>query len=316
MAQPTIGNVQQIDPVLTNLAIGYQQADDRFVASKVFPYVPVDKARDTYYIFTKKYWFVDTMQARVPGGDFARSGYGLTTGTVVTLQYALAHPIADEVVANSQVPMSLEEAGTRWLAQQSLIRKELQFSTDFFAISVWGTTDNNSATDWNNYSSSDPVTNVLTARRTISNDTGSDGNTLVLGYFVHQSLMNHPDIIDRVKFVQMATSANIEGAMAALFGLKNYFVGKGSYNSTNEGGTFASSPIIGNDALVCYVSGNPGIFDASAGYTFTWQPGGGQGIIARYRDDSRDSDILKSKEQWDQIAVATDMGYFFKTIVA
>jgi hypothetical protein len=67
---------------------------------------------------------------------------------------------------------------------------------------------------------------------------------------------------------------------------------------------------------VCYVGGNPGIFDASAGYTFTWQPGGGQGVVARYRDEGRRSDILQAYEQWDQKAVATDMGYFFKTIVA
>ncbi len=316
MAQPTIGNVQQIDPVLTNLAIGYQQSDARFVASKVFPLVPVEKARDTYYIFTKKYFFTDSMQVRSPGGDYARSGYGLTTDTVVTLQYALAHPIADEVVANSQVPMGLEEAGTRWLAQQSLIRKERAWASDFMALSVWGTDDNNAATDWNNYTASDPVANVLTARRTISNNTGSDGNTMVLGYFVHQSLMNHPDIIDRVKYVQVATEATVENAMGALFGLDKYFVGKASYNSANEGQTFVGAGIIGNDALVCYTSGNPGIFDASAGYTFFWQPGGGQGVIARYRDDARDADVLKSKEQWDQKAVATDMGYFFKTIVA
>jgi len=316
MAQPTIGNVQQIDPVLTNLAIGYQQAQDRFVAAKVFPYVPVDKARDTYYVFDKKYWFTDSMQPRTPGGDFARSGYSLSTGTVVTLQYALAHQIPDEVVANSQVPFSLEEAGTRWLAQQSLIRKERAFSTDFMAISVWGTDDNNSATDWNNYTAGDPVTNVLTARRTISNNTGIDGNSMVLGYFVHQGLMNHPDIIDRVKFVQMATAANVESAMAALFGLTNYWVGKASYNSANEGQTFSGSGIIGNDALVCAVTGNPGIFEASAGYSFMWQPGGGQGTIARYRDDHIRSDVLQSFEQWDQKAVATDLGYFFHTIVA
>lgn len=316
MSQPTIGNVQQIDPVLTNLAIAYQQADDRFVSQKVFPIVPVEKARDTYYVFDKKYWFTDSMQVRAPGGDYARSGYGLSTGTVVTLQYALAHPIPDEVVANNQVPMGLEEAGTRWLAQQSLIRKERGWSADFMALSVWATDDNNSAVDWNNYTSGDPVTNILTARRTISNNTGYDGNTMVVGYFVHQGLMNHPDIIDRVKYVQQATAQTIEGALGALFGLKNYIVGKSSYNSANEGQTFSGSGIIGNDALVCYVSGNPGIFDASCGYTFAWQPGGGQGMISRYRDDARDADVLKSKEQWDQKAVATDLGYFFKTIVA
>src|SRR5271157_645978 len=114
MAQPTIGNVQQIDPVLTNLLIGYMQDESRFIAPLVFPYVPLDYARGTYYIFDKKYFFTDELKERVPGGKYARTGYHLTTGTVATTQYAVAHPIPDEVRANSQVPLDLEEAGVRF----------------------------------------------------------------------------------------------------------------------------------------------------------------------------------------------------------
>ena len=50
MSLPTINDVQAVEPVLTNLLIGYMQADDRFVASKVFPIVPTDKDSGTYYI--------------------------------------------------------------------------------------------------------------------------------------------------------------------------------------------------------------------------------------------------------------------------
>lgn len=316
MAQPTIGNVQQIDPVLTNLLIGYMQTEDRFVASKLFPYVPLDYARGTYYIFDKKYFFTDELKERVPGGKYGRSGYHLTTATVATLQYALSHPIPDEVRANSQVPMDLEEAGTRYLAQKSLLRKEIQWAGDFIKTGVWGTDDNGATAKWNNYTTSDPVTDVLKARRTISNNTGMDGNTMVLGYFVHQSLINHPDIIDRVKYTQQATAATMEGAMASLFGLQNYFVGKASYTNTNESAAFSGSGIIGSHALVTYVAGGPGLFTASCGYSFFWQPGGGQGTIARWRDEESDADILKHKEQWQQVAVATDLGYLYYNVVS
>ena len=160
------------------------------------------------------------------------------------------------------------------------------------------------------------MTDVLKARRTISNNTGMDGNTMVLGYFVHQSLVNHPDVIDRVKYTQMATASNMESAMASLFGLQNYYVGKASYTNTNEAATFSGSGIVGNHALICYVNGAPGIFQASAGYTFTWQPGGGQGTIARWRDDESDADVLKHKEQWQDKIVATDCGYLYLNCVS
>jgi len=315
MSQPTHTEIQAVDPVLTNMLVGYMQAQDRFVASKVFPVVPIEKQSGTYYAFTKKYWFLDSLKTRAPGGQFARSGYGVETATVTALLWGLEHPIADEARANNQMPMALEQAGLQWLSQQSLIRKERAFSTDFMKTSVWGTDDNNATTDWDDFVAGDPVNDVLTARRTISNNTGFDGNTMTLGYIVHQALVNHPDIIDRVKYVQAATLTNVEGALAAAFGVQNYWVGKASYNSANEGQTFAAAAIIDDDCLVSYVSTAPGIMTASAGYTFAWDGGGGAGQISSYRDQSVKSDILQHSEAWDQKAVATDLGYFFSDVV-
>jgi len=314
MAQPTHSEIQAVDPVLTGILVAYQQNQDRFIAGRVFPAVPIDKQSGTYYIFTKKYWFMDQMVARAPGGKYARSGYGVETATCLAQLWGLEHPIADEARANNQMPMSLEQAGVQWLAQNSLIRKERAFSADFMVTGVWGT-DNTTATDWDSFTDSDPVNDVLTARRTISNNTGMDGNTMSLGYIVHQALVNHPDIIDRVKYVQAATLATVESALAAAFGVANYNVGKASYNSANEGQTFSAAAIIDDDCLVSYVSPAPGIMTPSGGYTFSWAGGGGTGSVSSYRDDTIDSDVLKNKEAWDQKAIATDCGYFFSDIV-
>src|SRR5512147_792085 len=131
MAQPTHTEVQAVDPVLTNMLVGYKQSADRFVANRVFPVVPVDKQGFTYYIFTKKYWFLDQMVARSVGGHFARSGYGVETASGNCQLWGLEHPIADEARSNNQMPMALEQAGSQWLAQQSLIRRERAFSADF-----------------------------------------------------------------------------------------------------------------------------------------------------------------------------------------
>lgn len=315
MAQPTHSEIQAVDPVLSNMLVGYMQEDTRFVASKVFPVVPVDKQSFTYYAFTKKYWFLDNMKGRAPGGQFARQGYGVETASGYANLFGLEHPIADEARANNQMPMDLEQAGLRWLAQQSLIRKERAFATDFMAASVWGTTDNNSTTDWDDFTSGDPINDVLTARRTISNNTGYDGNSMVLGYIVHQALLNHPDIVDRVKYVQTATLGTVESALAACFGVANYWVGKASYNSANEGQTFSASAIIDDDCLVSYVSPTPGVMSASAGYTFAWTGGGGVGSIGSYRDQSVKSDILQHSEAWDQKLTASDVGYIFLDVV-
>lgn len=315
MPLPTVNDVQAVDPVLTNLLVGYMQADTRFAALRAFPAVPVGNDSGTYYSFTKKYWFLDDLEQRAPGTDFPTGNVGLSTSTYTTLQWAKAIPLAEEVRANSQVPMDLETAFVRNLAQRSLIRKERAFATDFMTTGVWGTDDNNSTTDWDDFSAGDPRNDILTAKRTISNATGVDANTIICGYIVHQALLLHPDILDILKYTQTATMATVEGALGAALGVDNYIVSKASFNSANEGQAMTAAAIIDDDALVCYVTPNPGIFEASAGYTFAWAPGGGTGMIRTYYDDARDADMIKHKEQWDQVAVATDVGYFFADVV-
>ena len=314
MSLPTINDVQAVEPILTNMLVGYMQADDRFVAGRVFPSVPVDKDSGTYYIITKKYFFLDELEQRAPGAEFARVDHGVSTGTYKTLQYAADTDIPDEIRANSQVPMDLEQVKVQLLAQRSMIRKEVQWSTDFMATSVWGT-DQSITNKWSDTTNGDPVADIMTASRTVSNSTGVDPNTMVLGYIVHQRLAVHPDILDRLKYTTAATQQAIEQAMAAIFGKQNYFVGKATYSNTNESAAFSASAIIDDDCLVCHVDSGAGVFGATAGKTFVWAPGGGDGSLYSHYDEDRHAAIIQHKEQWDQKAVATDLGVFMADCV-
>lgn len=315
MPTPTVNDVQPVDPILTNMLVGYMQADSRFLAGRLAPAVPVDKDSGTYFIFTKKYWFFDSLQARAPGGAFQDINLGVESTTYQTFQWAGAFPLPEEVAANNQVPMDLLTAGLRMLAQTSLIRKEVQFAADFMVNAVWGTTDNNSTTDWDDFAAGDPVNDVKTASRTISNNTGQDPNTLAVGYIVDQALTLHPDILDRLKYTTAASEQNVAAAMAAIFGKSNYYVGKASYSNTNESAAFSASAIIDDDALVCHVDPGAGVFGATALKNFVWAPGGGLGGIRRYTDEATDTERLKHKEQWDQKIVAADLGYLFLDVV-
>lgn len=315
MALPTVNDVQAIEPILTNMLIGYQQADSRFVASRAFPVLQVANDSGTYYIVTKKYFFFDDLQSRAPGADFAGMDWGLSTGTYSTKQYAGEHMLPDEVRANSLVPGDLESVALRRVAQASNIRKEVAFAADFMKTGVWGTDDNNATTDWDDFQAGDPWGDILTAKRTVSNNTGYEPNALVMGYIVYEALLRHPDILDRFKYVQGLTEQAVDNSLAGALGMEQLLVSKASYSDTNEAATFSASAIIDDDCLVAFVNPSAGIFDATAGKTFVWQGGGGAGTI--YRDPARrnHSDVFQAKEQWDQATVAADLGYFFADVV-
>lgn len=315
MAQPTHSQLQVVDPVLSNLLVGYMQADTRFVADKVFPLVQVPLQGFTYYNFTKKYWFLDEMKARAPGTDFARGGFGVSSSTGSANIWGLEYMIPVEAENNNQTGVTLQQTGLKWLAQQSLIRRERAFAADFMVTGVWGTDDNNSTTDWDDFSAGDPFNDVLTAKRTISNATGVDPNTMTLGYIVDVALQNHPDIIDRIKHVQVAGLGNVRNALQSLFDIERYLVGKATYNSANEGQAATMAAVIDDDCLLCYCTMTPGIFEPSCGFTFAWTGGGGGGSIRTYLEDKTKSDVLQNSEAWDQKIVASDVGYFFADVV-
>lgn len=314
MSLPTLNDVQAIEPILSNMLLAYMQDDNRFVASRVFPPVPVSTDSGTYYIASKKYWFHDDLARRAPGSPFAQVNYGLETTTYKTQQWAASWALADEVRANNLAPMDLEQAAVRKLAQSSLIRKEVGFATDFMVTGVWGT-DNTTATNWSDFSAGDPVKDFLLASRTISNNTGQMANTMVMGFIVYDALVNHPDIVDRMKHVQVASMGALDAVLASVFGVDRFLVARASYSNTNEAAAFSATAIIDDDCLVCHVNPSAGILDVTAGKTFVWGPGGGIGSLYRYRSQAQHTDLIQHKEQWDQKAVATDLGYFFSDIV-
>ena len=318
MSKPTMTDVRAVDPVLTNMLVGYMNEDSRFVADRAFPGVPVNSSQGTYFIFDEKYWMADDAVIRAWGADYPEGGFGLSTGTYATIQYASSHAIPDETRADSQAPMDLETAGIQRLAHQLKIRKERLWAAVAMVGSVWGTTatGGSTSTKWSTYASSDPVGDVRTGKRTISQAIAMNPNKFICGEIVFDKLINHPDIIDRVKYTQLASVTGMEQALAAVLGVDELLVGTAIYNSVNVAQTQTLLPIVDDDALLLYSASSPGLFVPSAGYTFHWAPGGGlSSVMPMYHDDGKDADVLKAKFQLIHSRVATGAGYFFSDYV-
>ena len=78
MSKPTYAQ-SHIDVALTNISVAY--APGGFVADQLFPFVPVNKISNKYFIYTKADWLRRESQPRAPGTRAARGDYGLSTGT-------------------------------------------------------------------------------------------------------------------------------------------------------------------------------------------------------------------------------------------
>lgn len=319
MAQPNLNSIHADRP-LTNMSVAYIQAQSNFVASAVMPTISVGNKSDSYYIFTKNDWFRDEMQQRGSGTESAGSGFNVSTSTFNTTVYALHKDISDQELNNQDMGIDLERATVQFLTQRALVRQEIQFVTDFFTTSVWGT-DVVGGTDftlWSTYASSDPISDVQTGKTTVLGATGLEPNTLVLGYEVFAQLRNHPDIVDRVKYTSSAVVT--EQLLARLFDVDRVLVARAVKATNVEGETAVYAFTHGKNALLAHVAPSPGLLTPSAGYTFMWNgvsDGMGETIgISTFPMPELRSQRYEVQRAWDNVAVATDLGYFFSAAVA
>lgn len=316
MPQPTSSQVH-VDAILTNISVAYMQRQENFVASRVFPIVPVEKQSDRFFRYTKNDWFRDEAQRRADATESAGGGYNLTTDSYRADVWAFHKDIGDQTRANADAPLNVDREATEFVTSRMLLKMEKEWQSAFFGSGVWGT-DITPSNLWSNYSTSDPLTDVEVGKRAILSTTGFEPNTLVLGYDVFIQLKNHPDLVDRIKY----TSSNVITAdmMARMFEVDRVLVCKAVQATNNEGGTDAYSFIQGKHALLCYSAPSPGLLQPSAGYVMSWTGvSGGIGATigtSRLRMDSLKADRVEAEMAFDMKVVAADLGYFFNAVVA
>jgi hypothetical protein len=316
MPQPTQNQVH-VDAILTNISVAYMQQQQNFIASRVFPIVPVSKQSDKFFTYTKNDWFRDEAQRRADATESAGGGYGLSTDTYQCDVFAFHKDIGDQTRANADAPINVDREAVEFVTSRLMLKMETQFVSSFFTTGVWGT-DATPSNLWSDYTTSDPLNDVETAKRAILSTTGFEPNTLVLGYDVFKTLKNHPDLVDRIKY----TSSQVitEGLMASLFDVPRVMVAKAVKATNNEGGTAAYDFTHGKNALLCYSAPSAGLLQPSGGYVMSWtgvSQGLGQTVgTSRIRMEQFKADRIEAEVSFDMKVIGSDLGYFFSSVVS
>jgi hypothetical protein len=302
--QPTLSDVH-VNQLLTMLSNMYEQEADAFVAAKVFPIVPVTKQSDRYLTYSRADFNRNLMRKRAPSTESAGGGYTVdNTKTYSCDVWSLHKDIDDQIRANADAIMNLDLEATRYLVNQSLISREIDWATNFFTGSIW--TNNwagvasgpttNQFLKWSD-PNSNPIIDIRNAKRTVQLTGTYRPNKMVLGRPVFDVLCDHPDFIDRIKYGQTpGKPAKVTlDAMAGLFELDEVVVmdsiintgvdvagadSGGTFNagesnafiggSTSVAGPYSNFSTDGKGVLLCYTPSSPGIMTPGCGYTFAW----------------------------------------------
>lgn len=316
MSKPTSRDVH-IDQPLTNIAVAYMQSESNFIASRVFPVVPVLKQTDKFWKYTKGDWFRVDAKERAPGTESAGGGFELTTDDYLCKRYGMHKDVDDDTRANADQPINVDRDATEYVTRQLMLKREKLWAAKYFTTAVWGSPDFVPTTLWDS-TGSDPVGDIDTQGDAIEQLTGYRPNVLVVGPAVHTVLKNHADVLDRIKYTQRGIVT--EELLAAIFGVEKYLVARAVENTAAEGQNATMARMFGKHCLLAYAAPTPGIMQPSAGYTFAWTGllgAGATGIrIKRFRIDEIESDRVEGDLAFDMKVVGSDLGKFFNGVIS
>lgn len=319
-----------VDAVLTDFAVSIFQQPSNFIATQVFPAVPVAKESAQYPVFSRESFMRSEMRRRPNGGRSARADFDMSTDTYTCEVESLDTVITERDRRNWMGPGTIEESKIRFLVSNALQGLERRFASDCLGTGKWGTDLTGVAASpsasqfvrWDIPATSDPIEDVDRIKLAIHSASGLAANTMVMDYATWLALKRHPLIIDRV--TGGATSANpamvTRNTVAAVFEIERLLVsmGVGATNVENE--TLATSSIAGKGVLICHTSPTPDMATPSAGYTFTFDATEGANPLTAWNYEApefgRNTVVHEIEMGWDNKITSTVLGGYLSGTVS
>ena len=287
------------DQILTNISIMYRNA--AYVGTELMPIVGVKKKSDIYYIYDDKAdRFRIPKTLRAPRSESRTVDWKVTTDGYVCDEHALNDLIDDIERDNADSPLNLEVDTVEFITDILQLGLEMRIK-DILEANL---SANAPSIKWDVYTDgSNPIGDIETGKDAIHSVIFKEPNVLLLGKAVYDKLKHHPNILDRIKYVQKGVVT--PDLMASVFEIEKVIVGKAGYNTAKEGKPEVLSYLWGKNAILAYVEPKPGIKKFSLGYTFQSQPF----QTRRARIEVRHSDWFEVGDIEAEKMVAVACGY-------
>ena len=301
----------QLDPVLTNLALGYKQAD--FIAEKIFPVVFTEKEGVRVPVFGKGS-FVEYQTERAVGAASNVITLDSPSFMPVVLE---EHDLAAGVDYREQAESMYDERAkaTCRAVKGVQLRQEIETAALLQNKSAYqsGFSKDLSATQKWSDKNSDPLADIETARETVRAGCGVRPSVLVVGASVLSALKRHEKLIGALGANERKSLLTVE-QLKNLLELDDIIVGEAvSTPAANKAtqdiwGKFASLIVRPNAASGGNDEGEP-----SFGYTFRRR---GMPVVDRYEEVGGKVEYARYTDIRKAAVVGGACGFLFENAVA
>jgi len=257
--------IRVINPILSTVAQGYQQAD--LIGAALFPRVPVEISGGQILEFGKESFKLYNSR-RAPGGATKRISFGYLGKPFALFNDALEAPVPREFMRDAKVMPGIDLATRAVMlvmrslmlglevAQATLATDASQYDANH-KITLTGTAK------WSD-PNSDPISQMDTYKEAIRSTVGIRPNTLALSAQAFSAAKTNAKI--RAQFQYTNPDSVTAEMLCKAFDVKKLVVGE-AVTSDDSG---VISDVWGNNAILAYVPDVPTSMEVpSYGYTYT-----------------------------------------------
>jgi hypothetical protein len=241
----TLSNKRIVDPVLTQIARGYNNAS--FIGTKIFPVVEVDKEGGKIPQFTKEAFKIYNTERAIRAKSNRISPEGRTTIDFVLEEHDLEYPMDYREIEEDITPLKIH--GTHVVSEGIGLKLENKIAAIAQDLATFpsGNKVTLAAGDKFTNLTSNPFDVFDTAKEAVRGKIAKRPNVCLLGAQSYKALKNHPAIIDRIKYTQHAVIT--PELLRNLLDFDELYVGDAV--SANDAGVF--SDVWSDNVIVAYV---------------------------------------------------------------
>lgn len=306
------------DPVLTTISQKWTNDSGEYIAEQIFPVVEVPKPTGKYWAYNK-----DNLRA---GGTNIDLRTGRSKTSEVTFgkslkdfgplqEHALKDFITTDEYRDTDSPLEPETDAVDNLNEVMKLAEEISLANMLTDVAIITQNTTLSGTSqWNDYANSTPFADIKAAVIAARNASFKAPNTIIFGQDVWLQLVDHPDLLDRIKWSQLGIVTEADFVrMFASYGITKVLVGKAMRDSAIEGQTATLGSVWGKNVILGYVTPNPGLRTVNGGYTFRLR--GGK-YVDKWDDKDPKGTWVRNNDYYDQMLFASELFYLIKNAIA
>ena len=321
MAQTSFAKAYR-DEILSKISLAYMNSTTDFIATKVAPFLQVEKDSGQIFSYGKQAMRVMDGQ-KATGGSYKKVRYTIERTDHYNLKrYGFVGEVLEEDVENVEAPLNAETDTTEMLTGQLMTGMEKRLAGNITTTTITQNVTLSGTSRWSDYTgTSNPFKQITDGITAIAATTGKYANSLVLSLDTLIALKNHPTLIARFKGIDLVTDQNVVDAIGAMFGIKNVYFGNSRELASNQPGNGALSLIWSNMALLYYSEEKPTLKSTSFAKTYAKRDGVEvtkvtQADLAQEALQRDVYSMIRVRNKYDQVLVNTDCAYLIQNTVS